>query len=87
MLDAFADPRAVDFLLGFVVIEAIVFWIAWRRRGRGLTPRALLACLLPGAFLMLALRAALAGQGGAPVAGWLAAALVAHLVDLSIRWR
>jgi hypothetical protein len=87
MLDRFSDPRAIDLVLVFVLLEAGVLWLAWRRTGRGLAPPAMLACLLPGAFLMLAVRAALAGDGGRAIAAWLVAALAAHLVDLSFRWR
>ena len=43
--------------------------------------------LLAGAFLLLALRAALTGASWIPVALWLLAALFAHLVDLVRRWR
>ncbi|MCU0760231.1 MAG: hypothetical protein MUF07_13675 [Steroidobacteraceae bacterium] len=87
MLERFSDPRAIEWVLLFVLLEAAVLWAAWRRTGRGLAPAAIVACLLPGAFLMLAVRAALAGQGGRPVAAWLLAALAAHLVDLGVRWR
>lgn len=87
MLERLADPRAIDLVLGFVVLEALVLWLAWRRSGRGLPPLEILACLLPGAFLMLAVRAALAGQGGPAIAGWLLAALCTHLGDLALRYR
>jgi hypothetical protein len=47
----------------------------------------LLANLLAGACLMLALRGALAGAGGPWIALCMAAALLAHLTDLWRRWR
>jgi hypothetical protein len=43
--------------------------------------------LLPGICLLLAVRAALAGAAWPWVPMTLAAALVAHLLDLRSRWR
>jgi hypothetical protein len=53
--------------------------------GRGLPPAAALAMLLPGACLLLALRAALTGAASTVILAWLAAALVTHLADLWVR--
>ncbi len=79
--------RAIDLVLAFVVLEALVLFAAWRYAGRGLTPREIVSALLPGACLMLALRAALAQQPGLVIAGWLLASLVSHLTDLALRWK
>lgn len=87
MAELFTTPSMVDGLLLFVLLEAVLLYVLQRRTGRGLAPRAILSVLLPGACLMLALRAALADQGGMVLAGWLLAALVAHLADLATRWR
>lgn len=61
---------------------------------RGAHRRAYSACaielaanLAAGAFLLLALRAALAGAGPVWIAASLLGALVAHLADLALRWR
>ena len=43
--------------------------------------------LLAGAFLLLALRAALTAEPWTTVALWLAGALAAHLADVARRWR
>lgn len=77
----------VDLLLGLVLLEAIALVVHARRTGRGVPPASLLATLAAGGFLLVALRAALSGGWW----GWpglaLLAALVAHLVDLRLRWR
>jgi hypothetical protein len=86
MEDLVTSSHIVDLILVFVVVEAIGL-VAYRRiTGRGLTPRGILFMLLPGVCLLLAVHAALIA---APVrvAGWLAAALVAHLADLWQRQR
>jgi hypothetical protein len=83
----FASGRIVDFVLLLVAAEAAA--LAWhsRRTGRGVPANEALAFLLSGACLLLALRAALAGRSWVWIAAPLAAAGVAHLVDLRLRWR
>jgi len=83
----FADGRVIDVILALVVIEAVAVIAYWRRTGRGIAAGRLLPNLLAGAFLLLALRAALDAAGGAWIALWLAAALAAHATDLATRWR
>ncbi|MFN7173704.1 MAG: hypothetical protein ACK4MT_03225 [Thermaurantiacus tibetensis] len=76
---AFTSGRAVDLVLAVLALEALLLLaFAGRRRAD------LLLALLPGLFLLLAVRAALAGAGWQVVAACLAAALPAHLADL---WR
>jgi len=77
----------VDLILLAVVAEAIAL-IAYRSRtGRGILPLDLLFNLLAGAFLLMALRSALIGLPWKWTAAWLVAALIAHLADLTQRWR
>ncbi len=83
----FADGTVVDLILVFMLLEGIVLAVYRRRTGRGIAFVDLVAMLLAGAFLLLALRAALAGAPWSRIAIWLLAALVAHLVDLARRWR
>jgi hypothetical protein len=84
---AFASGRVIDAVLVAVVVQALALALWARRTGRGVPPASLLATLAAGAFLLLALRTALAGEWW----GWtglaLLAALVAHVVDLRLRWR
>lgn len=76
----FTSGRAVDLVLGFMVLEAI-FLIAMKRRA----PIMVLLTILPGAAMMLALRAALMEAGWQWVAIWLTVSLPLHLADLRHR--
>jgi hypothetical protein len=82
-----ASGRIVDLILGFMVLEGLVLAVWHRRTGRGLAPLDVLANVLAGACLLLALRAALVGAAWFWIALALSAALFAHLFDLVRRWR
>lgn len=83
----FASGRIVDAILVFMAVEAALL-VAYRvRTGRGIATADLLANLAAGATLLLALRAALVGGAWTWVAAALGAALVAHVADLSRRWK
>lgn len=84
---ALADGRLILWILGVVLLEAIVWALYWRRTGRGPPPREWLATLLAGAFLMLALRAALRDESATTVCAWLLAAGLAHGVEVIARLR
>ncbi|MGG5811054.1 hypothetical protein [Falsiroseomonas sp. CW058] len=87
MEEFFASGRAADLVLLVMAAEAALL-LAWRRRsGRGPSPGAVMALVLPGAALVLALRVALTGGWWGWVALCLLAALAAHLADLRGRWR
>ncbi len=81
----FADGRIIDAILVLVALEALALVAFARRTGR-VAPAAILANLLAGASLMLALRLALAGTGWPWIGLALMAALVAHLADLRQRF-
>ena len=87
MAELFASGRIVDAILALVVVEAALLTVLHRRRGVGVPPPDLLGYLASGAALLLAVRSALVGAPWTSTASWLAAALVAHLVDLARRWR
>jgi hypothetical protein len=87
MAELFASGRLVDLILIIVAIEAACLVIYWRSTGRGVSPGDLLPNLFAGAFLLLALRLSLRGAGWQLCCGSLAAAGLAHLVDLGRRWR
>ena len=87
MADLFASGRLVDLILVVVVIEAGVLLLYWARARRGIAPLDLLPNLCAGAFLLLALRATLAGSGWMMASLFLSAAGLAHLTDVYRRWR
>jgi hypothetical protein len=87
MADLFASGHLVDFILVVAVLEALVLLIYWSRTRRGIAPRDLLPNLFAGVFLLLALRATLAGSGWMLASFFLAAAGLAHLADVTQRWR
>jgi hypothetical protein len=87
MADLFASGRLVDFILVAVVLEASALLLYWARARRGIAPLDLLPNLCAGAFLLLALRATLAGSGWTIASLCLSAAGLAHLTDVYRRWR
>jgi hypothetical protein len=81
----FSDGHAVDIILLFMVAEfAVVRWLGRNRRRAGGTTDLLIG-LAPGAFLLLAVRAALTGAGWTWVAVFLAASHPFNLADLKRR--
>jgi hypothetical protein len=79
----FASGLVADLALAVLAVEAAALW-ALRRfagRGPGLAPLGL--GLLSGAFLLLALRAALTGAGAAWIGAALAAAGAAQIAWLA----
>lgn len=77
MQDLFASGRIIDLIL-FGMLAELIALVAMRR----MKSVDAVALLVPGAFLMLALRAALVGAPWTHVAAALAASLAAHIVDL-----
>ena len=75
----FTSGHAVDLVLAFMAVEAIILIMMKR-------PAITVALtILPGAVMMLALRAALTGAGWQWVAIWLTVSLPLHLADLRHR--
>jgi hypothetical protein len=86
MAEFLQDGRAIDWILALVALEAAALLARRALRARGPKPLSFIGTLLSGAFLLLALRNALAG--GSPLVIWLCltAGLVAHVADLVSRW-
>jgi hypothetical protein len=86
MWELIAGGRAIDWILGLVALEAALLITLRAFTGRGPAPLSFLGNLLSGAFLLLALRNALAE--GSLLTIWLCliGALTAHLADLFARW-
>jgi hypothetical protein len=80
----FADGRIVNLIVGLVAFEAIALLAYRSLTGRGLGATDILAMLVPGLGLLMALRASLEGAAWPVMAAWLLAAFAAHLADL---WR
>lgn len=85
--ELFASGRIVDLILGLTVLEGIALVIHRRRTGRGLAAAGVIHALVPGIFLLLALRTVLAGAWWVWTAACLLAAFVTHLMDLRHRKR
>ena len=85
----------LDAVLILVVMEAVALALHHRRTGRGVAPRHLFPNLAAGFCLTLVARLCAAGGGAPPasrvtlaaVGAVLFAALLAHLLDLAVRWR
>jgi hypothetical protein len=83
----FDGGRVVDLILVLMACETALLFFLHARGHIGIEPRRLLPNMLAGAFLLLALRAALVGAGTPTIAAWLALGLCGHLADLAARWR
>ena len=85
MSDWLASGRLVDAILALMVLECVAI-AAFGARLR-IALRDVAAGMLAGAFLLLALRAALTGAAAHWVLACLALALAAHCADLAARRR
>ncbi len=83
----FQSGRVVDLILLLMAAEGVLLWVYRRNTGQGISTFGLVANLVAGACLLLALRAALTASSWEAVALWLTLALCAHLADLRSRWR
>jgi hypothetical protein len=86
MAELLSSGHLVDAILLLVTCEVIVLSLLWRSTGKGIAPSDLIPNILAGAFLLLALRLALSDAGWISCCACLAAAGVAHLIDLRRRW-
>jgi hypothetical protein len=75
----FTSGHAIDIVLAFMAVEALV--LVARRR----SPLTVALTILPGAAMMLALRAAMTGGSWQIIALWLTVSLPLHLADLRHR--
>ena len=82
MITFFTSPHLIDLVMAVALLEAAILLAL-----RALSRLAIARMLLPGIFLLLALRAALAEAAWPWVPLALIAALVAHLFDLQGRRR
>ncbi|MEO0786329.1 MAG: hypothetical protein AAFY10_11570 [Pseudomonadota bacterium] len=82
-------PDTLNWILGLVGLEAVILGGLMLRAGLARFVPALLAFLLSGAAMMIAVRLALSadGIGGAALAGWLAASGLGHIACLALAYR
>jgi hypothetical protein len=85
MIGFLLTPRAIDWIIALVAVEALAI-LALRASGRGPAALPFAANLLSGAFLLLALRGALGAASPAMIGLCLSGALIAHIADLFSRW-
>jgi hypothetical protein len=81
----FDNGSIVLIILIFVVIEAAVLLLFRRRTGRGIPHVPMLANLLAGGCLMLAIRSALLDHPWIWIGLYMSLALIAHLIDFGSR--
>ncbi len=81
----FRSGRIADVVIAVMVLEALAFIVAAKTRTRTWSLGAMLAGLLPGLFLVLALKAALVQAAPLWIAAALSVSLVAHLLDVRLR--
>lgn len=87
MLDALVMDGTVTLVaMAVLVIECAVLFVVARSRPR-LRTLPIAVNLLSGLCLILALRAALVGDGAAMIALWLGLGGIAHLGDMVMRLR
>lgn len=86
MAALFADGTMVALILALVAVEALALVLYRWRTGSGPRLRDTLCNLAAGAFLLLALRSSIAGESWIWIAGWLVAALLAHVADMALRF-
>lgn len=87
MAEIFSTGQAIDWIIAFVILEAVALIAIRSFCVNAPSLLSSIANVAAGGFLLLALRFALSGDGGGPVAASLAGAFVAHLADLAGRWK
>ncbi len=80
----FASGIMIDIILAAVLLECL--FLVWLSRRRMKDVTVWLPGLLAGAALLIALRLVIAGTAWSWVAGLLAVALLAHVVDMVFRF-
>ena len=82
-----ANGRIVDAILVLMILEGFGLIAYQRVTGRGIEPACVIANLIAGGALMVALRAMLAGWGLPVIGLCMAISGAAHVADLQRRWR
>ena len=83
----FVDGKIADLVLAVMVVEALVFVALSRRAQSVLSLSSIFSALLPGFFLLLALRAVFVHAQWFWIALALTGALITHLIDMRMRFQ
>lgn len=86
MIEGLSSAVVVDLVIGLTVIEGLSLALYHRLTGKGVPTGDFAVNLVSGLCLMLALREALAASSWMWIVVWLAAAGLAHAVDVARRW-
>ncbi len=81
----FRSSHIADVVIAVMALEALALAIAARVRSRNWSLGSMLTGMLPGLFLVLALRAALVQASPLWIAAALSAALLTHMLDMRLR--
>lgn len=84
-IDVFIRDGMVTLVALAILAAELVVLLVLRRRGRAVGD--VVANALSGAFLILALRSALVGDGATAIAAFLGLAFIAHVAALIVRLR
>ncbi len=87
MADLITSGSIASVILALMLVEGVALTALHFTKGLGPPPLLVWSNLLAGAAFVLALRSALTGAPWQIIAVWLAASLVAHVIDLFVRWR
>jgi hypothetical protein len=82
----FQSGHVAHLILVVMAIEAFVLIIVYKKTKRGMRPSRIIMSLAAGAALVLALRAALTGEGWMWIAVALTISFLVHIVDMYWRW-
>lgn len=85
LAQSFASGGIVNVIFVFMFVEGLALMAFHRLTGYGLAAGQILSLMLPGMFLLMALKAALGAAPWPVIACWLLAALIAHLGDVWVR--
>jgi hypothetical protein len=83
----FSGTGLVEFVIAITLVEGVLLSLWNLRTGRGIPVRDVWAMLVPGIWLMLALRSAMAAEGWLITALYLLAAGFSHASDVLRRQR
>ncbi len=86
MAELFTSGLIIDGIILLVLVEIVLLGVYQCTKGNGVALTSLLPNLLSGLSLLIGIKLALNNSGWGWLAASLTVALLAHLLDLKIRW-